>query len=725
MWKTQLTFWKSKNLITGILVLLLLLPAIHTLTIPMTAAEEVYPREDTLMIQGRLWSDPENFNPYTPPGWTEAKGERSFLQEFLFVYNLLNDTIVPELATGWEYGPGYDTIKIFLRKGVTWNDGVPFTSKDVVFTFNMLKEHPMLIGSAWAQKWIKDAVAIDDYTVMIWLTEPNARFHWELTSIICFANFWPAPEHIYSKVDPEKFKNWPNPVFTGPYKVIKATSDTVILERDPNYWGTKVLGVVPQPRYVIYKYVGPAEKVAMALEMNELDAGGMDYFVWRDAVKRNPHLIFWSYPGPCPFNLDINIHKYPLSLREVRWAISYAINRSRIVELQGGPALRKPAESWFPDYAAVQRFVYRDVLEQYDTTLYDPAKSIAILEGLGFKRGADGIFVTPNGTRLSFELLGGTPVSPVLLAIAEDLKAIGIEIIQKPMEWAPRWAAMGKLEFDIASSWSQIPGTVTPYTWYDHFSSKYILPIGVDAPEGYNRDRYSNPEFDRILAELGTMTDEDPRAGPLYKKLLTILLRDLPRIPITKGVEYVILNDYYWTNWPSSWGGPNPYAQPQWWWDKMKWVTFKLRSRTLPPVLPPKAFEYVTVWFLVDTPAKTYADGKTYGPFAYGDIASLPKEDVETLLAQGKVSYSPPPPKAWGETLASVDARLRALEGTVATLSTSVAEASSKVDTVSQTASGISGAIAGLTTAVYAAVILSLIAAIAAIAAFIRAKPKG
>src|SRR5437868_3600962 len=52
------------------------------------------------------------------------------------------DAIVGELAERWSWQDNYRKLVFFLRAGVKWHDGMPFTSKDVKATFDMLRESP-------------------------------------------------------------------------------------------------------------------------------------------------------------------------------------------------------------------------------------------------------------------------------------------------------------------------------------------------------------------------------------------------------------------------------------------------------------------------------------------------------------------------------------------------------------------------------------------------------
>src|SRR5437764_8598333 len=50
------------------------------------------------------------------------------------------DTIIPELAEKWSWQDNYRNLVFFLRKNVKWHDGQPFTSKDVKYTFDVVRE---------------------------------------------------------------------------------------------------------------------------------------------------------------------------------------------------------------------------------------------------------------------------------------------------------------------------------------------------------------------------------------------------------------------------------------------------------------------------------------------------------------------------------------------------------------------------------------------------------
>ena len=89
------------------------------------------------------------------------------------------DTIIGELAEKWSWQDGYRNLVFFLRKDVKWHDGQPFTSKDVKYTFDMLREAP---GAAQKLRlnprkdWYANVEAVevaDAYTVIFRLKRPQ------------------------------------------------------------------------------------------------------------------------------------------------------------------------------------------------------------------------------------------------------------------------------------------------------------------------------------------------------------------------------------------------------------------------------------------------------------------------------------------------------------------------------------------------------------------------
>ena len=89
------------------------------------------------------------------------------------------ETIIGELAERWSWQDGYTKLVFFLRSGVKWHDGQPFTSKDVVYTFDLLREAPgapAKLRLNLRREWYANVEAIeapDPLTVMFRLKRPQ------------------------------------------------------------------------------------------------------------------------------------------------------------------------------------------------------------------------------------------------------------------------------------------------------------------------------------------------------------------------------------------------------------------------------------------------------------------------------------------------------------------------------------------------------------------------
>ena len=89
------------------------------------------------------------------------------------------DTIIGELAEKWSWQDNYRNLVFFLRKDVKWHDGQPFTSKDVKYTFDMVRGAPDAQGKlrlSPRKDWYANVEAIeapDPYTVVFRLKRPQ------------------------------------------------------------------------------------------------------------------------------------------------------------------------------------------------------------------------------------------------------------------------------------------------------------------------------------------------------------------------------------------------------------------------------------------------------------------------------------------------------------------------------------------------------------------------
>ncbi len=212
-------------LITG-LILFGLLPAAHA-----SAAEPgAKPKTGGILIQA-CDKEPPSLDPL-------QEGTVYMLMYVASQYNgllqydpLENTKIVGDLAKSWKISGDGRTITFSLHEGVKWHDGKPFTSEDVLYTLNRIKDPPKGVNSPRKISFasIEKMEAPDAHTFVLTTKVPNPSI------LGVLAQGWTLiePKHVMeAKGDMKK-----DVVGTGPYKLkkyIRGTSYEVV--RNPDYF---------------------------------------------------------------------------------------------------------------------------------------------------------------------------------------------------------------------------------------------------------------------------------------------------------------------------------------------------------------------------------------------------------------------------------------------------------------------------------------------------------
>lgn len=536
------------------------------------------PREQTVIfetIDGRV-AVPENMNPFLAnqyPDW----GMWQANQESLFYLNFETGELVPWQAESYAYNADYTELTIVLRKDVKWSDGEPFTADDVVFTINMLKDHPELQYSGDMTQWVKDVQAKDPQTVVFTLTSANPRF---LVTYFC-VRIWEtlliAPKHIWDGQDPVKFTNYDLakgwPVGTGPYKLVRSTETETVWDLRENWWAAESgLHAMPIPKRAIWVGVGTEEVRAAKMVNNELDAGWIfGRSTFETAVQRNPNIVGWTkelpyaYLDACPRFLTLNNGIAPFDNVDVRWAVNDAINRDELVAI-AYEGMTDPAETLYPTYPKLQEFIDRNaaLFKENPILVSDPAKSAERMTKAGFTKDGDGFWVGKDGNRVKFTIeiqsseADKVKMGPVLV---DQLTKAGFEVDFQALESAVIYDDTSKGK---AQAWmSDVCASVTdPWNTFDRFHSRNYTPIGTEGMVN-PAARYKSAELDKLIDEMAVLPPEDPKFDEIADKAMAIWVRDLPVIPLLQARLLTPFNNTYWINWPTS---DNNYYQPGHWW---------------------------------------------------------------------------------------------------------------------------------------------------------------
>jgi len=706
----------------GLLFILVL--TLLPLTSTVGAIELPTPREETLVLdvigyEVTVW---DSFNPFIwayefCAGWVQVCHEWDWYKTSVGEPKLWK-------VTGWEYSDNYTTFTLHIREGVHWNDGHPYTSRDIAFTINMIKDQTSWLGSDVYNEWIDSVETPDDYTLVVHLKKPHTRFAdtfgmW-MSGICPYWWPWVVPEHIWKDVDPNTFTNNP-PVGTGPYKLKEAnpTLRYQLWERDENYWAKDLFsGFEQSPRYVMFKETGPIDVQVAEFVNGESDLlrPTPGYDIMRMLPDLSPTIILVPGRGEGGAEgLGVNTGKYPWTLREFRWALSYCIDRERIARLDPNapPGYTVPVTSGIPcgysipaaTSAELQRYIdvikenNRQIEEEYGWKIeYDLDKAAEILDSLDFiDRDGDGIRETTNGTKLSFEILATVPDQEwQYKIIIDDAAKVGIHIDVVPSVdfWWRLYVYPGKYDLHLTGIGYGGGTTFDVAKTLDTYHS--VRGAGGYACWGqpdYGGKHWSNPRYDELVDEMMSVPPDDYETiDPLAEEALYLLGLDMPQIPITQSKGPIFTaNTAYWKGWPTA---ANYYTELKCWFGTFFYLVLNLKPATSVELT------YLTVFATTDLPEFTAADGGTYGPFIQGEAATVPEQDAESLILAGKASYTAPVAPEISEVADAATrnkAAMDALGILMGNMNSTMADLSEDVSSTYQSVEALSGQVSTLT----------------------------
>ena len=500
-----------------------------------------------------------NFNPFSPDArYPTTTG----MYEPMMVYNKATAELVPWLATAYQWNADNTALTFKIREGVKWSDGQPFSAKDIIYTFDLLKANPALatIATSILTDFVESYTAPDASTVEIKFKSVYTPALYDL------ANQPIVPEHIWKDVkDPVSFTN-DNPVATGPFTQVTRFEDQIyIVEKNPNYWQAGK----PYFQGLRYPAYPGNDQANLALASGELDwAGNFVPDIEKTFVSKNPQDNHYYFVGGDPILLYINPALKPFDNPEVRKAVSMGIDRKMIVNVamfdyvpqSDATGLSDQFKTW-KDPKAVEAGTWAN---------YDPQKANELLDQLGLKKGSDGIRRDLEGKPMKYELIvvsGWTDWVSSCQIIAQNMKDLGIEIIVQTPEYNAWMDQLGKGQHQWAIGWSS--GGPTPYNFYrGQMSSLSMLPVGEAADENWNR--FVDPEADKLIEEFAKTSDL-AKQKEIMNQLQMIFVKDAPALPLFPGPDWYEYVTTRFTGFPTAedpyapgppFGTPNGYASP-------------------------------------------------------------------------------------------------------------------------------------------------------------------
>lgn len=517
------------------------------------------PRNRTLIVAHLTqFLSPEMWSPYNLGG-THQQGVGLFHEPLVYA-DMLNGHQYPWLAESWEYNEEKTELTYHLRDGVTWSDGEAFTASDVAYTLNTLRDEGgnVRMGAIY-QTFIKEAEAVDDLTVKITFNAPAPRFHDEVMVAKGDSATFIVPEHIWKDVNWAEYTAYNDgagPVTTSPWRFAYADETRRIIDRVKTcdeWWACRTgFSELPEVERFVQIFMADQQAQATAMIRNEIDqTHDLRVDLIEQILAQNPDATTWTgREGPYgmiswwPTSMYMNLNDKHLSNPEVRWAINRYVDRDKLIDFAFNGNGEKSI--WpFPPFKGLQASIdnLAPLEEKYQQGLYDPADADARLTAAGYTKDSEGFWADADGERIQCHIISLPHFSDSGPILVEMLNQAGIESsFSQPPDIGTRLNA-GDFQCGLYGHNGSMSG--------DIYRTLLIYTTGGVG----NYSQYSNPEFDTIVEQMATTT-EDAAVRELERQAMDIWLRDLPEVPLLQFYNRTGNNGHYWTNWPSTSSDP-------------------------------------------------------------------------------------------------------------------------------------------------------------------------
>ncbi|WMT86792.1 ABC transporter substrate-binding protein [Pelagibacterium sp. 26DY04] len=486
-----------------------------------------------------LEGSPEIFNPELSSNGTTiyALGQ---IYDGLVSVERGGSNIEPALAESWEVSEDGLTYTFTLRQDVAWQSNALFTptrpmnADDVIFTFErmMNPEHPYyevsggnyVTFNAKLADILESVEKVDDYTVSFTLKEPLAAFIGTMAHGSLAITSAEYADAMMAAGTPEQLDL--QPIGTGPFQLQAYQADAIVrLLPFAETWGAQIGddNRTPMVDAVVMAISSDATVRLQRALAGECLIGLYPNLADRETIEQSGNLEAVRTPVASTGMLHFNFEDEKFQDQRVRQALAQAIDMENLVEVVYSgmghvtgavvpPALWGHAEDIAP----------------WD---YDPEAARALLEEAGF---ADGF------TTQLWAVPVARPYMPNGRRAAEIIQAdwaeIGVQAEIVTYEWAEyiERARNGEAEVGMFGGIYDFPDP-------SQIPNNYLSCDEEGVPAPSNIGRWCDDDFNTVMTEAGSITDQDERTG-LYLEAQQIVHDQVPVVVLGGADQITAVN---------------------------------------------------------------------------------------------------------------------------------------------------------------------------------------
>uniref|UniRef100_A0A7C4U8U0 TonB family protein n=1 Tax=candidate division WOR-3 bacterium TaxID=2052148 RepID=A0A7C4U8U0_UNCW3 len=404
-----------------------------------------------------------------------------------------NGKVMPCIASSWEFSEDLTKITYYIDRNSKWSDGSPITQKDILKTFEAMKDPKNNYPMIGRLKYIKNVKPIGNNGVQFEFTMVYA-------DEILNSNIFPLPAKlIEEKLNSPSFKEMPE-LTSGPYKLNQwKKGEYIELLANENY----IYGRPPVDRFVFWFPTSIDELI------DEMKLGHIDIVLnfppdkAKDINLPNYKILIESGNSYTFLGWNLNLFKD----KRLRTALTMAIDRQNIIqnvlkgygELSYGPI---PSNHWAFDEGIKGLFIG-----------YNAQKAMDIIRSLGYiDKNRDRYF-----DNLNVEILvdqNDEIKVKVAEMIVDYLKKAGVNSSVKKLNTIDFITRLEKGDFSaFILSWN-VPREFEPGPVWSS--------TGI-----YNFVKYKNPDIDNLI-EKGILTLDKKESKKIWSEFQRIIVEDIP-----------------------------------------------------------------------------------------------------------------------------------------------------------------------------------------------------
>jgi len=436
-------------------------------------------------------------------------------------YRLHPPSFTPHLAESWRWSDDHLELTFVLREDAVWSDGVPVSSTDVVFSWQVQTSEDVAWPYVGSKDLIERVEALDEKTVRFVFSE---AYPYQMMD----ANDGPiVPAHQWRSVPFDRWRevSWSERALSaGP--VVKSShtpQQEIVLHRNGRYWKPDA----PRLDDLVLRIVP-----SRSAQLTQLTAGEVDVVDGippsaAERVRNHPDLALLIASDRGYSQIRWNLRRPPFDDVRVRRAMSLAIDVDTLIDAVYDTYARR---SVGPILSGMWAF-NRDLTPPP----FDPDQARVLLGEAGWRdTDADGV-LDRDGRPLEFELLTNSESDlrqDASVLVEEYLGRIGVRAMPRFVEWGTLLATERRGEFDaILSRWIEPTLVDLNQVWRSP----------ADGEPTFNSGGYSNPEVDHLLDEVDAAPDFAAQK-PLFDRIQELIVADQPYTFLVETQRLVGIN---------------------------------------------------------------------------------------------------------------------------------------------------------------------------------------